>query len=510
MIRFYYSCLLFFMGIVALQAQSKPNVVIFMVDDMGWQDTSLPFADSTTQLNKRYRTPNMERLSRKGITFTNAYAQPVCTPTRASLMTGTNVTQHHISNWTHVLPNTHTDHPDQVLEKVAWNLNGIDPTGKTPNTFMATPLPEILKQNGYYTINVGKAHFAPYQTPASNPLNMGFLRNVAGTAAGHPGSYFGEKNYSSNKTDTLWAVRNLEKYHGTNTFLTEALTQEALQELQLPIRDKKPFFLYLSHYAIHTPISGDPRFLQQYIDVGLPQVEANYASLIEGMDKSLGDLLDFLETEQILGNTIFIFMSDNGGLSLSPPRANRAHIQNLPLRMGKGSVYEGGIRIPFIVSLPQFKNKGQRITQPIIVEDIFPTILELTGIRTNYLKQVVGGKSFSRVLKNPMRVQNNRALIWHYPHNWTNVDAQGVAWGSAIRKGDWKLLYFHKTQQIELYNLRQDIGETQNLVQREKRKAQQLAKELSDVLRQRNAPLPIIKATQQRILYPDEVLKGQQ
>ncbi|MBK7476075.1 MAG: sulfatase-like hydrolase/transferase [Haliscomenobacter sp.] len=381
----------------SLTGQRPLNVVVFLVDDLGWQDTSFPFADSATALNRRFRTPNMERLARMGTAFPNAYATPVCTPSRVSFLTGANVVRHHVTNWTNVLPDTHTDYPDSLLGQVDWNLNGLDPSGRQHRAFHATPLPQLLRDAGYYTILAGKAHFGPYTTPGSDPLNLGFMVNIAGTAAGHPGSYLPEKRYRANAQDTLRGVRGLDAYHSKGDFLTEALTREALSALAVPVASRKPFFLYLSHYAVHTPLERDSRFVQPYLDQGLPPAEANYAALIEGMDKSLGDVLDYLESKGLLQETAVLFLSDNGGLSLAPPRAQPMHTHNLPLRMGKGSVYEGGIRVPLLAYAPGLSQPGGKCRRLVAAEDLFPTVLELAGIRRPKTIQEVDGRSFAPI-----------------------------------------------------------------------------------------------------------------
>src|SRR5690606_4976006 len=363
--------------------QKPPNIIIFLVDDMGWQDTSVPFWEERTPYNKRYRTPNMERLAREGMKFTNAYAFPVCTPSRVSLMTGVNPARHRITHWTSPNPNTNTDYADTTLNSVEWNIQGFSPIEGVPHTFFGTPLPTLLKQLGYYTIHSGKAHFGSSGTPGGDPRNLGFDVNIAGSSIGHPASYYGQQNYDRlvNGKSNRNAVPGLEAYHGTDTFLTDAITQEALKALEHPIRNNQPFFLHLSHYAVHTPIQADPRFVDHYLQMGLDTIEANYASLVEGMDKSLGDLLDYLEQHHQHERTIIFFLSDNGGLATSPLRGGEAYTHNLPLRAGKGSVYEGGIRVPFLAKWPGVTQAQSVAQQYIAVEDLFPTILEIVGVK---------------------------------------------------------------------------------------------------------------------------------
>ncbi len=486
----------------AIAQKSKPNIIIFLVDDMGWQDTSVPFWDKLTPLNQKFHTPSMERLASQGMKFTNAYAHPVCTPTRVSLMTGMNVARHHVTNWTSVKMNTPTDYPDSVLIPATWNYNGLSPVRGIEKTVYATPLPQLLKDAGYFTVHCGKAHFAPNGLPASNPLNIGFDVNIGGSAAGHPGSFLGEKKYRNNENDTSWAVKGLDQYAAKNIYLTEALTQEAIKTLKQ--NKLKPFFLYMAQYAVHLPFEKDDRFYQKYIDAGLSDTEAKYAALVEGMDKSLGDIMNYLKENDVDKNTFIFFMSDNGGLSLTPQRGGEIHSQNLPLKQGKGSVYEGGIRVPMIVAGPGIE-KASVSNQPLIIEDFFPTLLELATIKKSNTAQIVDGKSFVPILLNKNKTDPTKTLVWHYPNNWINQNFHGTSWVSAIRKGPWKLIYFHKTGQLELYNMDVDISENNDLSKQLPEKTKQMAELLTKELKKRNTPMPYFIKSNKQIPWPDEL-----
>jgi arylsulfatase A-like enzyme len=485
---------------------NRPNIIVFLVDDMGWQDTSLPFWTKTTELNKRYYTPNMERLAKEGMKFTNAYATPVCTPSRISMLTGMNAANHGVTHWTSPSKDTNSEQNDEQMESASWMINGLSPMPNIPKTVNATPFPELLKHAGYFTIHVGKAHWASMGTPGANPYNMGFMVNVSGHAAGHPQSYQGKDNYGNIPgKSSVQAVPDLEEYYGTDTFLTEALTQEAIKSLDAPIANKQPFYLNMAHYAVHDPIMADSRFVQKYIDAGLDPIEARYASLIEGMDKSLGDLMDFLKKKGIEKNTVIIFMSDNGGLSLVPPRGGIAHTHNLPLKAGKGSVYEGGIREPMIVKWPAVVKPSTTANQYVIIDDFFPTILEMAQVKKYKTIQTVDGKSFLPILKNPSYADNSRALIWHSPNKWIKDDGPGINYYSAIRQGDWKLVYSMRNGKKELYNLNDDIGENHNLSDRHPDKVNQLSVVLSNELRKYKAPMPSFKRLGKVVPMPDEL-----
>ena len=483
-----------------------PNIVLFLVDDLGWQDTSVPFYESITPLNERFHTPNMERLADQGMKFTNAYAACVCSPSRISLMTGMNAARHRVTNWT-LKKDVKSDGSDPIIQPPDWNYNGLNTKLGINNTVTATNLPSLLQQGGYFTIHVGKAHFAAIDTPCADPLNCGFDVNIAGHAAGAPGSYNGKTyfgNHPNGKPKGNWSVPGLEKYHGQDINLTEVLTRESLNVLDTVIRKDQPFYLYLSHYTVHTPIQADHRYLEKYLNRGLDTIEARYASMVEGMDKSLGDVMDYLEKMNLADETVILFMSDNGGLS-AVARSGEKHKHNAPLASGKGSAYEGGVREPMIVSWPKKVAPATVSHQPLIIEDFFPTILEISGQDDIHLAQEVDGKSFLDVLKNSDTAPDvERPLFWHYPNIW-GPKGDGIGAYSAIRKGKWKLIYFHKDSSFELYNLEEDIGESNNLFSEELETSSFLSKTLSEYLRSVDAQMPLNKETQEAVLWPDEV-----
>ena len=483
----------------------QPNIILFFVDDIGWQDTSVPLWTETTPFNKRYRTPNMERLAREGMKFTQAYATPVCSPTRISLITGMNAARHRVTNWTlykDKLQPMETNHPD--LSFPVWNVNGVTPDSSVNLAAYANPFPTVLQKAGYRTIHVGKAHFGAIGTPGEDPLNLGFDVNIAGHAAGAPQSYQGLENFGNSETnqDSPWPVPGLEKYHGQDINLTEVLTLEAKDAMSAALQVKKPFFLYMAHYTVHTPIQADSRFFQAYIDTGLDTIEARYASMVEGMDKSLGDLMNFLDENQIADNTIILFMSDNGGLS-AVARGGTPHTHNKPLSSGKGSIHEGGIREPMIVKWPGKVQAGSINPNYLIIEDFYPTILEMAGIDNIETVQHIDGVSFVPLLAQNQQ-QQDRALFWHYPNEW-GPSGPGIGAFSAIRKGDWKLIYYHLDESFELFNIAEDIGEQNNRADSEVEKRNQLAHELADYLKSVDAQMPVHKLTGKTVAYPDEI-----
>jgi len=486
-------------------ASSRPNIILFLVDDMGWQDTSVPFWKEKTRWNERYRTPNMERLAASGVKFTQAYATAVCSPTRVSLLTGMNAARHRVTNWTlqrDKLQPMESEH--KFLRFPLWNVNGMAADDTTPHAVHATPFPELLQEVGYQTIHVGKAHFGAIGTPGEDPLNLGFDVNIAGHAAGAPKSYYGADNFGNvpEFEGTAWPVPDLEAYYGQAINLTEVLTIEAMKEMDVAMAARKPFFLYMAHYTVHTPIMADTRFYQNYLDAGIDTIEAKYASMVESMDHSLGDLLDYVEKRDIANNTILLFISDNGGLSAHTRGDVPLHTHNTPLSSGKGSIHEGGIREPMLARWPGVTVSGSETNDYLMIEDFFPTILEMAGVEAYETRQMLDGQSFVPLLQG-QRGTPDRPLYWHYPNEW-GPSGPGIGAYSAIRKGDYKLIYYHASEKFELFNIAGDISEVDNLVAKESERVEALSRELGEYLRSVDAQMPSHLETGVRVLWPDE------
>lgn len=497
------------------QKENPPNILFFLVDDMGWQDTSVPFWEERTPFNDHFQTPSMEILARQGKKFTNAYACAVCSPSRTSWMTGMNAARHRVTNWT-LYADKETSHKTPTLQAPAdWNRSGLQPH---PDL-----LPQLLKsQLGYRTIHAGKAHWGAFDTPGSDPKNLGFDVNIAGHSAGGPGHYHGESNYGNEEKGGYtkpWGIPGLEKYHGSDTHLTDALTLEAIEAVRGAVEADQPFFLYMAHYAVHAPIRPHQRFLSDYLgknypgtDIPIPQAEAYYASMVEGMDASLGELMDAFESMGVAEDTIIIFASDNGGLSKhargKTPRNTGQDTHCWPLREGKGSAYEGGTRIPFIVSWaqPNPNHPLQRqlpipsnavSSTPIIIEDIYQTICNWMGLKPNERSACeIDGKDWTSALVAECSASQvadelkNRPLIFHYPHQWTGTPVGGYQPHSTIRLGDWKAIYYYESKTWELYHLSEDIGETQNLAEEDPERLHLLATRLVQELEDKHAQWP--------------------
>ena len=367
----------------------RPNLVVFLVDDLGWQDLSLPLAPEATAFNDRYRTPNVERLAATGVSFTSAYASAVCSPTRTSLLTGLNAARHRVTNWT-LRVGRDPSQTARGLRAPEWRLEGWQPGGPT--------LPGLLSDAGYTTIHVGKAHWGAKETAGEDPRALGFDVSIGGHAAGGPGSYHGEHDYSAawRQADRIWDVPDLEAYHGSSVHLTEALTLEAVGAVEQAVRNDRPFFLHLAHYAVHAPFEEHAPWVERYRAQGLDETEARYASMIEGMDASLGALLFALDRLGVAENTLILFLSDNGGLCFAgrgrTPTGTGNYTHNAPLRSGKGSAYEGGTRIPMVVSWARLAAEprglqaelapepGSRCDRAVHVDDILPTLCALAGV----------------------------------------------------------------------------------------------------------------------------------
>ena len=469
----------------APNARPRPNLVLFLIDDLGWQDSSQPFGQLRTRQNDTFVTPNVERLCREGTRFSQAYAHCVCSPTRVSILTGTHPARHGVTNWT-LHRNQSTDAPHPTLAPPAFHVNGLCTEPGVERTFCAETLPMRLAERGYRTIQVGKAHFGAIGTPGSDPRRLGFDVNIAGHAAGAPSSYLAAQAFLRQASDHVWQVPGLEPYHGHDLFLTDVLTTEALREVDRALLEQRPFYLHLAHYAVHTPLNRDERFIAAYEQMGLDPREAMYAAMVVGFDHSLGRLLDHLEQRGILDDTVIVFASDNGGLS-AHARGGARHTHNAPLRSGKGSAYEGGIRVPLAVRWPGVARPGALCTTPVVCEDLFALLCAAGGADPSCsdghdLRPLLAGQA-------PTPALADRPLFWHYPHVW-GAKGPGIGMHSSVRDGRYKLIWFYERQDCELYDLEQDLGETNDLAAALPEVTAKLRRQLREFLRDSGAMLP--------------------
>ncbi|MCB9941016.1 MAG: sulfatase, partial [Planctomycetaceae bacterium] len=473
-----------------------PNIVVFLVDDMGVMDTSLPFLTGDDgepkryPLNDYYRTPNMERLAAQGVRFNNFYAMSVCSPTRNCIMTGQNAARHHTTNW--INPENNNRGP---FGPPAWNWEGLKSSDVT--------LPRLLQGAGYRTIHVGKGHFGAREFEGAEPQNLGFEVNVGGASFGAPGSYYGSKNYGLGTKRSSHAVPHLDKYHGTETFLTEALTIETKVHLTTAVKEGKPFYLYMAHYAVHAPFESDPRFAGNYKDSGKPTAAQAFATLIEGMDKSLGDVLDHLNELGVADNTIIFFLGDNGS---DAPLGHQHEVAcAAPLRGKKGAHYEGGMRVPFIAAWgkPNAANSHQQRlpiiagslqTQQAAVQDLFPTILAIANAESPK-QHIVDGLRLDTLLAGKPDESRDETFLMHYPHSPHRSD-----YFTVYRDGDWKVIYHYfpseasEGSHYQLYNLAADPFESNNLATSKPDQLRHMMQGLIASLEQHNALQPVDKA----------------
>lgn len=479
----------------ALSAEpQQPNIVVFLVDDMGVMDTSVPFLTDKAgkpkryPLNDYYRTPSMQRLAKQGVRFNQFYAMSVCSPTRISIMTGQNAARHHATNW--INPKNNNRGP---MGPPDWDWNGLATSDVT--------LPRLLQSVGYRTIHVGKGHFGSLDTEGAEPLNLGFDVNVGGATFGAPGSYYGKENFGKGTRRASHAVPHLDKYHGTETFLTEALTIEAKAEVTDAVKAKEPFYLYMSHYAVHAPFHSDSRFADHYKDSGKPANAQAFATLIEGMDKSLGDLLDHFEELGVAENTMVFFLGDNG--SDAPLGHQHAVACAAPLRGKKGAHYEGGMRVPFIAAWakPADNEMQKRLpikvgglqTQVAAVQDLFPTLLGLADVAAPK-SHTFDGLSLNTLLTGKADDTRDQTFLMHYPHSPHRSN-----YFTVYRENDWKVIYHYfpskesEGSHYQLYNLASDPFEQNNLADSEPERLKTMMKGLTASLDQHDALYPVAK-----------------
>ncbi|MCZ2846317.1 MAG: sulfatase [Candidatus Bathyarchaeota archaeon] len=487
--------------------EKKPNVIVFLVDDLGWNDTSLDLTGESTKYNERYQTPNLEKLASQGITFTHARTNAICVPSRVSLLTGQNFMRHQVKGDLHTMFNT-----KKTLEF---------PGGKA----IAEPhnmLPAVLKRHGYYTVHAGKYH-ACHRCPAEKsptPEAAGFDVNIGGTGFGAPANYYAIDSFQRRNATQKQPMPGLEKYFGKDMHLTEALTIESLNAVKGAVDKDQPFFLYLAHYAVHTPIQEHKPYRQNYTLIeGEPENEAAYASMIEGVDVSLGTVMKALDDMKIADNTLLIFYSDNGGRVLWRGKKSlyENYEFNYPLRSGKASAYEGGIRVPCVVRWPGKTKSQARSSAPLMIEDIYSTVLNAAGISTanNY---PMDGKDWSVFLggqETPVDFKN-RSLFFFMPYRFDGVEYNGpdfahggVAASASIIKNEWKLLYFFEKEIFELYNLNEDIGEKHNLIDENPEKANELIEELDRNMHEKNiTTVPLLLPERIEAKWPLKAWRG--
>lgn len=446
------------------EKKHQPNFVFILVDDLGWADIKCNYPESF------YETPNIDKLAEGGVRFTNAYAaNPVCSPTRAALMTGKHPNRVDITDW---IPGS--DPKKRPL---------LGPQDRENLTLEEITLAEKLREKDYKTCFVGKWHLGD---EGFFPENQGFDINIGGHDKGSPpGGY-----YSPYKNPKLSDGPEGE-------YLTDRLTDESIKFISENKDD--PFLLYLAFYTVHTPIQASKKHIEKYekkreslnIDevphkkegdgwTKMVQENAAFASMVASMDENVGRVLESLKKNGLDKNTWIVFTSDNGGLSTLTKK--NAPTNNGPLRAGKGWCYEGGIRVPLIIKGPGVIHPGRIENQPTISMDYFTTILNLAGIE----HEKNDGENLLPILTEGKQIARDE-LFWHYPHY------HGSAWkpGSALRKGDWKLVVHYEDNRTELFNLKDDPGETTDIAKENLGRVTELKKILDKKLADSNAKFPM-------------------
>lgn len=455
-----------------VQAAETPlNFVVILVDDMGWMDLSCQGSDY-------FRTPNIDRLAAEGMRFTDGYAAcAVCSPTRAAVQTGRYPARVGVTDWIR-----------SRFQRGALGTPDKNPTeyvGGTNRKLLCPPNPywmeheettiaEVLGRNGYTTGYIGKWHLGD---DAWYPTGQGYDANIGGCDYGQPPSYFDPFNQPKHRHEMIRAGIPFMPGRKPGEYLTHREADEAA-DLIRQWKDK-PFFLQVAHYAVHTPIQAIDSVTAKYRREGKNEQNAKYAAMVESVDDSTKLILETLEETGIADRTVILFTSDNGGLD-----RNGAPTENAPLRSGKGYPYEGGIRVPFLVRWPNVVAPGTVSHQPVCSIDIFPTLLTAAGIPLPDGRAIDGLSLVNHLKSAGTKPLDRDELLWHFPHY---RHAPGPY--SILRKGDWKLLHYDEGL-TELFNLKDDLGESNNLATAMPDKVKALGQRLTQVLADVDARVP--------------------
>ena len=453
------TCLLSF----SVHATKQPNVVLILADDLGW-------AGLSCYGNDLHQTPHLDNLAKQGVRFTDAYAaSPVCTPTRVAILTGKHPARLHMTIWR-----------ESALKR--GNRKLLQPVCVDSLPVKHLTLAEILKEAGYFNAHLGKWHVGRAE---SYPQAHGFHLNVGGTLWGAPQTFWYPYNGDSYFRDWRY-VPDLEPGR-EGEYLTDRLTDKALAVMEQQAKAKRPFYLNLWYHTVHTPIEGKPELVERYrkrIKPDSIRKNPHYAAMVHSLDENVGRVLAKLDQLGIADDTLVVFTSDNGGF-VNTCRLNKGLqvANNTPLRSGKGSCYEGGVRVPLIVRGPGVA-QGKTSAAPVYACDLYPTLLRAAGL-ADKAKEGVDGVDFTPVLRNPKAKLSREALFFHYPHYYQTTTPV-----SAVRKGDWKLLEYFEDGRVELFNLKKDLGETTDLSSDQPEIAKRLAAELRAWRREVGALVP--------------------
>ena len=462
--------LIFFGAAACADDSRRPNVIFFLVDDWGWTDAGCFGSDL-------YETPNIDRIAMEGVRFTDGYAAcTVCSPTRAAVMTGMYPGRINVTDW---IPGMFDNRSEE--QQSAYPLMPPKWTQKLEHRY--TTIAEAMRDDGYHTLHTGKWHLTPRTEDvevlkAYYPDRQGFDVNIAGNQWGAPGSYYfpftrrGGKNAPVLNDPIANRTMNFPDSGKEGDYLTDVLTTAMLRQLE-QWKDE-PFYVYFPFYNVHTPIQGRPDLVERYeakVKEDANHRNPNYAAMVTAVDENIGRVMDRLDEWKIADNTVIFLTGDNGGLDNGKGNPT----ENIPLRAGKGSAYEGGTRVPTIIKWPGSTPVGAVCNEPVISVDFYPTILEITGTRGDANHNAkVDGASLVPILKDPSASLGREAIYWHYPH----YHPGGSVPHSVIRAGDFRLVEFQREQRVELYNLKEDISESNDLAATMPRKADELRTKL--------------------------------
>lgn len=420
--------------LAGLRAAQPLNFVFILADDLGWADLGCYGADL-------HETPNLDRLARQSVMFTNACAAaPVCTPTRASIQTGKHPAKLHMTIWREAARRPPVDRK-VVPPVVEENLPHSEVT-----------FAEVVRASGYHTAHIGKWHLGDAE---HYPETQGFDINVGGSVWGAPRTFFWPYRGQRNPNDEYRYVPGLVGGR-PGEYLTDRLTDEAIRTME--ISAGRPFFLNLWYHTVHTPIEGKPELVAKYqtrIRPGMRHQNAGYAAMVQSLDENVGRVLRKLEELRVADRTVVVFTSDNGGYINE--FGGQAVTTNHPLRSGKGALYEGGVRVPLMVRGPMAK-AGLSVDEPVSSIDFYPTMLEMAGLPGDGKHNAgVDGMSLLPLLTGAEKRLARDELYFHYPHYYPTTSPV-----SAVRGREWKLLEYLEDGRLELYNLADDPGEKRN------------------------------------------------
>lgn len=455
----------FFVLIKCAFAVQRPNLILINVDDLGWKDLGCYGSDV-------YETPNIDQLARNGLKFTNAYsACAVCSPTRAAIMTGRYPARLGVTDWIRArfqggkIPKDKKNPSGWVGAK---NKKVLCPQNALWMELEEVTIAEKLKEDGYATCHIGKWHLGADDW---YPEKQGFDENYGGCDYGQPPSYFDP--FKNKRLDGIYGLPGKKQ----GQYLTDRECDEAVMFIKK--NRQKKFFLNFANYAVHTPIQAKPSLLDKYKtkiqSLDTKQKNEAYATMVESVDQAVGKIITILKEEDIYERTLIIFTSDNGGLL--------GVTNNAPLRSGKGFPYEGGIRVPLIIFWPNFINGGKVIDTPVSSIDFFPTLCSAAGIK-NSTDKAVDGLNLLPLFRGENNIKR-QSLFWHFPHYRGKINPYSI-----IRNGDWKLIKRYDGKPFELFNLKNDLSEKNDLSQDMPEKVKELNEEIMIWLLKTNAKVP--------------------